>query len=104
MADEISAARRLAPCHVLPDSSIVNPKAWLIAVTVVAAFVAPGDGYAARLAFVGAVLTRVGWPCMPLWAAWRAGLRLVLRSPGRLSVVNRTEALLAAVTAGLFWL
>lgn len=104
LADEISAARRLAPCHLLPGGSIVDPKAWLIAVTAVAAFVAPADGYAARRALVGAVGTRVGLPCMTLWAACGAGLRQGLRSPGRFPVFTRTMAVPAAATAGLIWL
>ena len=82
----------------------VNPKAWLIAVTVVAAFVAPGDGYAMRLALVCAVFAAVGTPCMAVWAGFGARLRRVLHDPAKLLIVNRTMAALAAMTAGLFWL
>lgn len=82
----------------------VNPKAWLIAVTAVAAFVGPGEGYVVRIVLVGAVFTLVGLPCMAVWAAFGAGLRQWLSSPGKLLVVNRTMAALAAITAGQFWL
>lgn len=102
----------------LPDKSIgqpisffqaaafqfVNPKAWLIAVTVVAAFATPGDGFGARLAMVCAVFAVIGTPCMAIWAAFGAGLRQVLHNPAKLLLVNRTMAVLAALTAGLFWL
>lgn len=81
-----------------------NPKAWLIAVTVIAAFVAPGDGYAMRLALVCGMFAAVGTPCMLVWAAFGAGLRRFLEEPAKLLLVNRTMAALAAVTAGLFWL
>lgn len=82
----------------------VNPKAWLIAVTVIAAFVAPGDGYALRLALVCLVFAIVGLPCMAVWVAFGAGLRQLLHDRARLLCVNRTMAALAAATAGLFWL
>lgn len=82
----------------------VNPKAWLIAVTVIAAFVSPGDGYTARIALVCAVFAVIGTPCMAVWAAFGAGLRQVLRDPMKLRLINRTMAALAAATAGLFWL
>jgi len=82
----------------------VNPKAWLIAITVIAAFVAPGEGYAVRLALVCGVFAAVGTPCMAVWAAFGAGLRRFLEEPAKLLLINRTMAALAAVTAGLFWL
>ncbi|RAH96096.1 LysE family translocator [Acuticoccus sediminis] len=82
----------------------VNPKAWLIAVTVVASFLAPGEGYTVRLALVCAVFTVVGLPCMAVWAAFGAGLRKMLRDPEKLRFLNRAMAALAALTAGLFWI
>lgn len=82
----------------------VNPKAWLIAGTVIAAFVAPGEGYASRLAMVCLVFTVIGIPCMSVWAAFGAGLRQVLKDRRKLLLVNRTMAALAALTAVLFWL
>ncbi len=82
----------------------VNPKAWLIAVTVVATFVSPGDGYVTRLGLVCAAFAVIGTPCMAVWAAFGAGLRKILHDPSKLILVNRIMAALAAVTAGLFWL
>ncbi|MDF1749287.1 MAG: LysE family translocator [Alphaproteobacteria bacterium] len=82
----------------------VNPKAWLIAVTVIAAFVTPGDGYSLRIAMVCGVFTVVGTPCMSLWAAFGASLRQIMHNPRKLLFINRTMSTLAAVTAGLFWL
>lgn len=82
----------------------VNPKAWLIAVTVVATFVSPGDGYVARLGLVCAAFAVIGTPCMAIWAAFGAGLRKILHDPSKLILINRVMAALAAVTAGLFWL
>lgn len=82
----------------------VNPKAWLIAVTVVSAFVTPGEGQALRLALVCMVFALVGIPCMAVWAAFGAGLRRILADPAKLRLVNRGMSVLAAITAGLFWL
>lgn len=80
----------------------VNPKAWLSAVTVVAAFVPAGSG-PGRLATVIGVFCAVGLPCMWLWAAFGSMLKARLREPRTVRTVNRVMAALAAATAGLFW-
>jgi len=105
-AAELRDASMAAPISFFQAAAFqfVNPKAWLIAVTVIAAFVAPGEGYVGRLALVCLVFAVVGIPCMSVWAAFGAGLRKVLRDPRKLLMVNRTMAGLAALTAGLFWL
>ena len=82
----------------------VNPKAWLIAVTVIAAFVSPGEGYVTQLLLACAAFVVIGVPCLAAWAAFGAGLRRVLHDPAKLLIINRTMAGLAALTAGLFWL
>lgn len=82
----------------------VNPKTWLAVGTAVAAFVTPGEGYATRLVLVCGVFAVIGTPCLTLWAGFGAGLRQILTDPVKLLRVNRTMAVLAAITAGLFWL
>lgn len=82
----------------------VNPKAWLIAVTVIAAFISPDNGYLIQLVFASAIFTVVGIPCLVVWAAFGAGLRQVLHDPSKLLLINRSMSALAALTAGLFWL
>ncbi|ACE85186.1 LysE family translocator [Cellvibrio japonicus] len=81
----------------------INPKAWLMATTVVAVFVPDGQGYWWRLLQVSAIFGVVGAPCIFVWAASGAGLRAWLGSPCVLLWVNRVMAALAAMTAGLFW-
>lgn len=80
----------------------VNPKAWLSAVTVVAAFVPAGSG-PGRLAAVAIVFCAVGLPCMLLWAGFGSVLKARLRDPGAVRALNRAMAGLAAATAALFW-
>ena len=82
----------------------VNPKAWLIAVTVIAAFISPDNGYLIQLVFASAIFTVVGIPCLAVWASFGAGLRQVLHDPSKLLLINRSMSALAALTAGLFWL
>lgn len=82
----------------------VNPKAWLIAVTVIAVFVTPGESYGVQIALASAAFAIVGIPCLAVWAAFGAGLRQVLHDPAKLLLINRILAALAALTAGLFWL
>ncbi|MFZ5739890.1 threonine/homoserine/homoserine lactone efflux protein [Rhodopseudomonas thermotolerans] len=105
-AAELRGAALVAPVTFFQAAAFqfVNPKAWLIAVTVIAAFVSPGDGYALRIALVCAVFAIVGTPCLAVWAAFGAGLRRILHDPAKLLFINRTMAALSAITAGMFWL
>lgn len=81
----------------------VNPKAWLMATTVVAVFVPEGPDYVPRLLLASLVFCLVGFPCIFLWAFSGAGLRVWLDSPRVLRWVNRAMALLAMGTVGMFW-
>ncbi|VCU72419.1 Cysteine/O-acetylserine efflux protein [Pigmentiphaga humi] len=82
----------------------VNPKAWLMSVTVASTFLPPGDGYALRLLTVSLVFAAVGLPCIVVWAAFGAGLRPWLRDRTIARRINRAMALLAALTVLLFWM
>jgi threonine/homoserine/homoserine lactone efflux protein len=80
----------------------VNPKAWLMAVTAIAAFTAPTDGLS-KIIWMVAIFVAVGLPCIILWAGCGAFLRQALHDPVKLSLANRTMAVLTAATAVLFW-
>ncbi|OOG22680.1 lysine transporter LysE [Thioalkalivibrio denitrificans] len=82
----------------------VNPKAWLMATTVIAAFVPPGEHYAERVLIAGLVFTAVALPCICLWAGSGGALRVWIQDPVVLWKVNRAMAVLAAATVILFWL
>ncbi|OCW59566.1 LysE family translocator [Hoeflea olei] len=105
-AAEVSDASLAKPVSFFQAAAFqfVNPKAWLIAVTVIAAFIKPGETYVAQLLLTSVMFTVIGIPCLAMWAAFGAGLRQVLHDPSKLLLINRTMAALAALTAGLFWL
>lgn len=79
----------------------VNPKALVMAITAVAAFAAPGEGYVWRLLIVCLVFAAVGAPCNMTWAAFGSGMRTILRDPRAIRWFNRVMAGLTALTAVL---
>lgn len=83
---------------------IVNPKVWLMATTVIAAFVPSGDHYAQRVVVSGLLFIAVAIPCITLWAASGSLIRSWINNPVTLQRINRVMALLAAATVVLFWL
>ncbi|MEO0972996.1 MAG: LysE family translocator [Pseudomonadota bacterium] len=64
----------------------VNPKAWTMALTAVAAY-APSQSLLAVL-FVATVFTLVNLPCVGVWAALGERLRVLLRSAAHLRAFN----------------
>ncbi len=79
----------------------VNPKALVMAITAVAAFAAPGEGYIWRLLIVCLVFATIGAPCNMTWAAFGSGMRRILREPRAILWFNRVMAALTALTAML---
>lgn len=90
--------------HEAAAFQFVNPKTWLMATTMIAAFVPPGEHYAARVAASGLVFAAVALPCIGLWAGSGEALRAGIRNPVTLQRINRVMAMLAATTVLLFWL
>jgi threonine/homoserine/homoserine lactone efflux protein len=82
---------------------IVNPKVWLIASTMIAAFVPTGEHYAERVVATALVFITVAVPCISLWAASGSLLRAWIHNPIALRRINRVIAGLAAATVLLFW-
>ncbi|HES76492.1 MAG TPA: LysE family translocator [bacterium] len=82
----------------------INPKVWLMAITVNAAFVPPGEHYAEHLAIAALIFAVTAIPCITLWAASGAALRVWIENPLALRRINRLMAILAATTVVLFWL
>lgn len=81
----------------------VNPKAWLISITVVSAFLPPGEGYASRLAIVSLICALVGLPCMAVWVVLGASLRPWLQNCLAARWTRRSMAVLTASSTFLFW-
>lgn len=82
---------------------IVNPKVWLMATTVIAAFVPAGDRYAQRVVTAALLFTAVAVPCITLWAASGSVTRSLMRNSATLLRINRVMAVFAAATVALFW-
>jgi threonine/homoserine/homoserine lactone efflux protein len=71
----------------------VNPKAWVIAVGAIAAYSQP-EHYVASVLTIGAVMTIVTMPCVMVWSAFGASLKVLLRNPGTVRTFNLVMALL----------
>jgi threonine/homoserine/homoserine lactone efflux protein len=80
----------------------VNPKAWMMALTVCAAFLPTGEDRAAALVSVAAVSMLVNLPCITVWAGAGVALRRWLTAPTRWRAFNLTmAAALVATAAGV---
>lgn len=82
----------------------VNPKAWVMSLTLIAGFVVPGENYLQQVLLAVLIFTLIGTPSCAVWAAFGAALRRWLSNPRTLTVVNRALAILTALTCILFWL
>jgi threonine/homoserine/homoserine lactone efflux protein len=76
----------------------VNVKLWLMTVTLAALYVRPGHTLA-DTALVTCVLGVINVPAMLLWAGFGAGLKDLLKDPGRIRTFNVIMGLLLAATA-----
>jgi threonine/homoserine/homoserine lactone efflux protein len=78
---------------------IVNPKAWMMAVTGVSAFGTNDSLTALDLLVVLAVFLGVGFPSVSIWAAWGAVIHRVLHRPAARRAFNWTMAVLIVLSA-----
>lgn len=75
----------------------VNPKAWVMALGAVTAYV-PLDGYFRNVLVVALVFGLVVVPSVGVWAGFGTGLRRFLGSPGRVRAFNVAMALLLVLS------
>jgi threonine/homoserine/homoserine lactone efflux protein len=78
---------------------LINPKAWMMAVTVVSAFY---GGVAPRPVDVAAATTvcvAIGTVCMLIWTAWGASLHHLLEQPRSRQLFSYTMTALVLATA-----
>lgn len=71
----------------------VNPKAWVMAVTALTAYL-PHPSSMADVAALSVVFMLVNFPCVGAWAGFGVGLRRILSQPGRMRTFNWATALL----------
>ena len=76
----------------------VNPKAWLIAVAAIGAFVPAGAGLAPGALSLAAVFALVSMPCLLVWAAFGVAMRRVLSSPRAFRVFSVAMGVLLAAS------
>ena len=77
----------------------VNPKAWVMAVTIMSAYVPPGAGLL-QIAPLGLLFAVLGFPCSSVWVGFGSALRSYLQDPFRMRVFNGSMA--AALLASLY--
>lgn len=77
----------------------VNPKAWMMALTVCAAFLPSGDGRLSGLLTVATIAMLVNLPCIVVWAGAGVALRRWLTAPARWRGFNLTMAAALVATA-----
>jgi len=77
----------------------VNPKAWVMAVTIMSAYMPPGAGLL-QIAPLGLMYVALGLPCSSVWVGFGSALRNYLQDPFRMRVFNGSMA--AALLLSLY--
>jgi threonine/homoserine/homoserine lactone efflux protein len=70
----------------------VNPKAWVMAVTLISTFL-PAQAQPVHALSLAALVIVLNLPCVATWGAFGSAMRRVLQDPVRLRVFNITMAL-----------
>lgn len=78
---------------------LINPKAWMMAVTVASAFYGGMAPTHFDLATATLISVCIGGPCMLVWTVWGASIDRVLRQPRARQLFSYAMALLVAGTA-----
>jgi threonine/homoserine/homoserine lactone efflux protein len=75
----------------------VNPKAWIMAIGIVATYT-PRDGYAANLLLAALVLGLVNYPSVSVWTLFGSAVGRALRTPRALQRFNWCMAALLVLS------
>lgn len=78
---------------------LVNPKAWIMALSAVTVFSGAALGHAGRSVEMALLFYLVSLPCVGAWVALGAGTGRLLSSPRRMVYMNRGLAVLLLVSA-----
>jgi threonine/homoserine/homoserine lactone efflux protein len=78
---------------------LVNPKAWIMALTAVTVFAGAALGRAQHTVEMALLFYLLSLPCVGVWAALGAGTGRMIRSPRHMAYLNRTLAVLLLVSA-----
>jgi threonine/homoserine/homoserine lactone efflux protein len=82
----------------------VNPKAWVMALSALAAYAGVVDGYTKSVLFIAALCALMAIPCSGVWMVFGASLRRLLKDPRVIRPFNWTMAalLVASIAPVLF--
>lgn len=78
---------------------LINPKAWMMAVTVASAFYGGAAPTHLDLATASLVSISIGGPCMLVWTVWGAAIHRILTRPAAHRAFGYTMAALVFATA-----
>lgn len=78
---------------------LINPKAWMMAITMTSAFYGTNAPRGADVAVAALTWVAVGTPSMLVWTLWGASIDKVLRRPRERQVYACTMSLAVAITA-----
>ena len=78
---------------------LINPKAWMMAITVASAFYGSVAPTAADLAIATLICLFIGGPSMLIWTIWGASIDRVLKQPRERALFGYAMAALVAATA-----
>lgn len=100
-AHERSASSQGRPQHFTESLlfQLINPKAWMMAVTVASAFYGNARPTQLDLAMASLISVCVGGPCMLVWTVWGASIDRVLHRPRARQLFSYVMALMVAATA-----
>jgi threonine/homoserine/homoserine lactone efflux protein len=70
----------------------VNPKAWVMCMTAMTAYL-PVDASLAQVLLLGGLFLALGLPCVGSWAAFGSSMRRYLQDPVKLRIFNISMAL-----------
>jgi threonine/homoserine/homoserine lactone efflux protein len=76
----------------------LNPKAWVMAITVASLFLPPSLGPVLGALYVGTVMAVVNFPCVSVWALFGSAMRRLLSEPRWRRAFNWILAAALAVT------
>jgi len=100
-AEQAAAGPAGRPMHWYESTlfQLINPKAWMMAITITSAFYGASAPQGADVAVAALAWVAVGTPSMLVWTLWGASIDKVLRRPRERQVYACTMSLAVAVTA-----
>jgi threonine/homoserine/homoserine lactone efflux protein len=78
---------------------LINPKAWMMAITLASAFYGSSVPGMADIAVAAVAMVSVGTPSMLAWTIWGASIHQVLRRPRERQLYAWVMSLAVAATA-----